>query len=739
MPKDFKRQDLRGGNFKNRKDLCDANFSRADIRGAKFTGADLVKARFIEAQAGVQKGWMALQVFISFVLCYLLDFVGILLAVVFTAFPLNPNFPQNTSVLQYIEMLLIQAVIYFPLAWRGFTAKARNLIAIGVVFVLAGASAVAIHIAGASAVGVVGSALVAGVVAVAFAGALALALALALAVAGALAGVLAFALAFALALAGAGAFTGALASAIAGTGADAHALARALVHARAHALVIALAALLLSLYIAWQSSKEDEKFEPAHSLGLWLGMLGGTSFKTAETNLSDADFSRATLNNCDFSHALVTRTRFTDAKGLKRASLEGTILGDKAVRDLLVTGQGQQNYRGKNLQGANLAEAKLGGVDFTEADLSGAVLRKADLTGAILAATNLIGAVLDGATLTDAHLWETQRTGWSIQGVICEAVYWDEAKKERTLYAPGEFERLYADKAKIVLRYEGGINPVEITTLPALIQRLEAAYQGCALRLSSIEEAPGGAAKVTLVVEDFGGRTPAELTELTAALQEQAKQLQAAQRYALEQTDQRRRAERKLTQLMVDLFPMLAAQVRQLHVPPQERYLTVLSLDMRGFSGLEEEDRKTKVALLRGLALPLLDRHGGQYTNTWGDAIVACFDEANAGLTCACQLVMVLQGVGIRTRIGMSHGKMVVCHNPVIKRLDIEGEAVNFAARLEPLAEPGEVLISEELRYHPEIDSALFSFTRQSRQLKKSVGDQPQGSMIECYTTKLMK
>lgn len=413
MPENYEDKDLRGWNFENRKDLRDANFSRADIRGAKFTGADLVKAKFIEAQAGVQKGWMALQVLGSFVLCYLLDFVGILLAVVFTAFLLNPSFPQNTSVFQHIEMLLIQAFIYFPLAWRGFTAKARNLIAISVGFVLAGASAVAIHIAGASAgaVGVVGSALVAGVVAVAFAGALALALALALAVAGVLAGVLAFALAFALALAGAGAFAGALASAIAGTGADADALARALVHARAHALVIALAALLLSLYIAWQSSKGDERFELAHSLGLWLGMLRGTSFKTAnktaKTNLSDADFSGATLNNCDFSHALVTRARFKGAKGLKRASLDGTILGDKAVRDLLVTGHGQQNYRGKNLQGANLAEAKLDGVDFTEADLSGAILRDADLTGAILAATNLTGADLSGADLSGANLNRT--------------------------------------------------------------------------------------------------------------------------------------------------------------------------------------------------------------------------------------------------------------------------------------------------------------------------------------------
>ena len=76
----------------------------------------------------------------------------------------------------------------------------------------------------------------------------------------------------------------------------------------------------LSLHVAWRSSKEDEKFEPAHSLRLRLGVLGGTSFKTAD--LSDADFSGATLSNCDFSGAVVTRTRFKDAKQLKRARLD---------------------------------------------------------------------------------------------------------------------------------------------------------------------------------------------------------------------------------------------------------------------------------------------------------------------------------------------------------------------------------------------------------------------------------
>ena len=57
-----------------------------------------------------------------------------------------------------------------------------------------------------------------------------------------------------------------------------------------------------------------------------------------------------------------------------------------------------------------------------------------------------------------------------------------------------------------------------------------------------------------------------------------------------------------------------------------------------------------------------------------------------------------LHAAGIHTRIGMRRGKTLVRGNPLTDRLDMEGDSVHVAARLEPLAEQGEVLMTEELQ-----------------------------------------
>ena len=73
-------------------------------------------------------------------------------------------------------------------------------------------------------------------------------------------------------------------------------------------------------------------------------------------NLSQADLSHTDLRGTDFSGATLTRTRFHRAHQVNLARLGKTILADVAVQALLITLRGSgKAYRGKNLQGANLA------------------------------------------------------------------------------------------------------------------------------------------------------------------------------------------------------------------------------------------------------------------------------------------------------------------------------------------------------------------------------------------------
>ena len=98
-----------------------------------------------------------------------------------------------------------------------------------------------------------------------------------------------------------------------------------------------------------------------------------------------------------------------------------------------------------NLRGVVLNEANLNG-----ADLSGADLSWASLNGAELRQASLIEASLNNTTITDACLWEIRSAGWSIQGIICETIYWDRNREERMTYTPGQFEQLHADQQQAI-------------------------------------------------------------------------------------------------------------------------------------------------------------------------------------------------------------------------------------------------------------------------------------------------
>jgi uncharacterized protein YjbI with pentapeptide repeats len=228
--------------------------------------------------------------------------------------------------------------------------------------------------------------------------------------------------------------------------------------------------------------------------------LGGANLHGA--NLSDANLGGANLHGVDLHDA-----------NLFRANLFGADLHNVNLFHANLLGA---DLRSANLFGADLGDASLFGVLLLRADLRGAKLFHADLTGADLRGADLsvvnlrqaalIDTRLDGANLTGAKLWETQRGGWSIKGVICQRAFWDREGEKADEYEDGAFERIFAEKQRIVLRYPGGISPVELAMLPVIVERLQAEHPDCALHIRSVQD-DGSGATVTITVDDLKGRS----------------------------------------------------------------------------------------------------------------------------------------------------------------------------------------------------------------------------------------
>jgi uncharacterized protein YjbI with pentapeptide repeats len=280
----------------------------------------------------------------------------------------------------------------------------------------------------------------------------------------------------------------------------------------------------------------EANLSEAHLQGanFFLASLEGANLIAAD--LREANLRRAKLVLANLSEVHLEGANLSGAN-LRGANLEGAHLS-KAI----LQGARLEDAR---LRGANFEGAKIRGLDLRGLDLSMATLREADLRDADLCETNfkeadcrdvdfrqasLIDSCFDGANLTGAKLWEMQRGGWSIKGIICEHAFWDRDGKEPTEYGDGDFERIFAEKPRIVLRYPGGLSPVELAMLPLIIDRLQAEHPDCALHIRSVQE-EGSGATVTITVEDLANRDGATFRNETV------EQLQAKLKYIEGQRD----------------------------------------------------------------------------------------------------------------------------------------------------------------------------------------------------------
>ncbi|HYB04483.1 MAG TPA: adenylate/guanylate cyclase domain-containing protein, partial [Nitrososphaerales archaeon] len=134
----------------------------------------------------------------------------------------------------------------------------------------------------------------------------------------------------------------------------------------------------------------------------------------------------------------------------------------------------------------------------------------------------------------------------------------------------------------------------------------------------------------------------------------------------------------------------------------ERKLAAIMFTDIVGYTALTQADEARALALLErhnSFLRPIFQKYHGQEIKTIGDAFLVEFESALEASQCAIEIQEFLhdynissdEGWHIRIRIGVHLGDVVRSGN------DVFGDAVNIASRIQPLAEPEGICISEQV------------------------------------------
>ena len=124
----------------------------------------------------------------------------------------------------------------------------------------------------------------------------------------------------------------------------------------------------------------------------------------------------------------------------------------------------------------------------------------------------------------------------------------------------------------------------------------------------------------------------------------------------------------------------------------ERKLAAIMAADIVGYSLLMAEDEASTYAELRTVFDDLIDptiaRHGGRTFKTTGDGFLAMFPSVNEAVDAALAIQQGFDNGPFELRIGINLGDVIEDNG------DMYGDGVNVAARLEAMAEPGQIFVS---------------------------------------------
>ena len=125
----------------------------------------------------------------------------------------------------------------------------------------------------------------------------------------------------------------------------------------------------------------------------------------------------------------------------------------------------------------------------------------------------------------------------------------------------------------------------------------------------------------------------------------------------------------------------------------KRKLAAIMFTDIVGYTSLMGSDERKAVELLRqnrSIHKKYIKQYSGELLKEMGDGMLASFPTTSDAVYCAGAIQKASQEIeGLALRMGIHHGEVLVDKN------DIYGDGVNVASRIEGLAQPAEILVSE--------------------------------------------